>query len=104
MKKLMIAAAVAAIAGVASATYVYDFNATLKTTKARNGKVTTTINLGADATGTVFWYQDDSVTNFLDTTKTVGGATVPTISDANMATNKAAQDAEQPCWSPCWHR
>ena len=94
MKKLMIAAVVAAVAGGAFATdYVYDFSATLKTTKARSGKVTTTINLGADATGTMFWYEDPSVTNFLDTTKTVGGATVPTISDAQMATNKAAQDA-----------
>ena len=98
MKKLMIAAAVAAMAGGAfAAEYVYDFNATLKTTKARSGKVTTTVNLGADATGLNFWYNDPLVvTNasiVFDAFKTVGGTTVPTISDAQMATNTAAQEA-----------
>jgi hypothetical protein len=94
MKKLMLFAAVAAIAGGAFATeYVYDFTATLRTTKGRTGKETSTINLGADASGTVFWYQDPSVQAYLDATHDVGGQTVPTISEANMKTNTAAQAA-----------
>jgi hypothetical protein len=94
MKKLMLFAAVTAIAGGAfAAEYVYDFTATLKTTKGRTGKETSTINLGADASGTVFWYQDPSVQAYLDATHVVGGENVPTISAANMATNTAAQAA-----------
>lgn len=94
MKKLMLFAAVAAIAGGAfAAEYVYDFTATLKTTKGRTGKETSTINLGADASGTVFWYQHQSVQAYLDGTHNVGGQDVPTISEANMKTNTAAQAA-----------
>ena len=53
MKKLMIVAAIAAMAGgaIADTNTAYTFTATLKTTKGKSGKVTTTYNLGADATG-----------------------------------------------------
>lgn len=94
MKKLMIAAAVAAFAGGAfAANYVYDFSATLKTTKGKSGKSPITVQLGVDATGTNFWYTDSTITNFLDDTKKIGGVYVPTISDAQMKTNLAAQAA-----------
>ena len=83
MKKLMIAAAVAAMAGGAfAAEYVYDFNATLKTTSSRMGKVTLKVDLGTDSTGTNFWYNDSAITQYLDSVKKVGGVVVPTISDA----------------------
>ena len=95
MKKLMIVAAVAAMAGGAFADTAYTFSATLKTTKGKSGKVTSTYNLGADAAG-AFWYDDATVqalraadTNHVYfTTKKVGGRTVPAL------TSKAKKDAD----------
>ena len=64
MKKLMIVAAVAAMAGAAVAEegavkeYVYDFTASVKSTGGKQGKditTTYTVNLGRDATGTWWW-------------------------------------------------
>ena len=100
MKKLMLFAAVTAIAGGAfAAEYVYDFTATLKTTKGRTGKETSTINLGADASGTKFWYEDDSVKPYLDADHDVGGGVkVPTISEATMKNNTNAQNAVKALW------
>jgi len=61
MKKLIIAAAMAVVAGGAFALDGYDFTATLKTTKGKqSGNQTTTYNLGMDANG-VFWYLDTTV-------------------------------------------
>lgn len=64
----------------------YTFNASLKTTVGKSGKVTTTYNLGEDAQG-VFWYADQTVTNLMTnmptyfTTKRVGGRTIPALSN-----------------------
>ena len=86
MKKLMIAAALAAMVGGAYADTAYTFNASLKTTVGRSGKVTSTYNLGEDAQG-VFWYADQTVTNLMAaqatyfTTKRVGGRTIPALSN-----------------------
>lgn len=86
MKKLMIAAALAAMVGGAYADTAYTFNASLKTTVGKSGKVTTTYNLGEDAGG-VFWYADSTVTNLMATqatyftTKRVGGRTIPALSN-----------------------
>ncbi len=86
MKKLMIAAALAAMVGGAYADTAYTFNASLKTTVGKSGKVTTTYNLGEDAGG-VFWYADSTVTNLMVTmptyftTKRVGGRTIPALSN-----------------------
>jgi len=73
MKKLMIAAAVAAMIGGAQADMVYDFSATLKTTKAKAGSATTkTIQVGRERTAGQWWYEDTTVftpsakTGFLD--------------------------------------
>ena len=56
MKKLMIAAAAAAMIGGAFAEG-YDFTASVKTTKGKYGsqKTTYTVNLGVDDTGTYWW-------------------------------------------------
>lgn len=56
MKKLMIAAALAAMIGGAFAEG-YDFTASVKTTKGKYGsqKTTYTVNLGVDDTGTYWW-------------------------------------------------
>ena len=94
MKKLIIAAAVAVVAGGAFALDGYDFTATLKTTKGKSGKDTVTINLGADASGQVFWYQEPTLASWFAnpeyaTTKTVGGFTVPTLKK-----DKVASDAD----------
>ena len=81
MKKLMLFAAVAAIAGGAFAEG-YDFTATLKTTKGKVGRnATQTYNLGVDATG-AFWYNDAdyaalNVSN--QTTKSLLGHTIPAL-------------------------
>lgn len=93
MKKLMIAAALAAMVGGAFADTAYTFSASVKTTVGKAGKTTTTYNLGVDAAGTEFWYQnaavqalitaDSAITNPKDryfTTKRVGGTTVPALS------------------------
>ena len=95
MKKLMIVAAIAAMAGGAIADTAYTFSATLKTTKGKSGKTTATYYLGEDAAG-VFWYDDATVqalraadTNGVYfTTKKVGGRTVPAL------TAKAKKDTD----------
>ena len=56
MKKLMIAAAAAAMISGAFAEG-YDFTASVKTTKGKYGKITYTVNVGTDETGT-FWWDD----------------------------------------------
>ena len=88
MKKLMIVAAIAAMAGgaIADTNTAYTFTATLKTTKGKSGKVTTTYNLGADATGE-FWYSNRVVSalitadtnNMYFTDKKVGGRPVKAL-------------------------
>ncbi len=93
MKKLMIAAALAAMVGGAFADTAYTFSASVKTTVGKSGKTTTTYNLGANAAGDEFWYQnaavqalitaDSAITKVQDryfTTKRVGGTTVPALS------------------------
>ena len=85
MKKLMIVAAVAAMAGGAFAYDGYNFTATLKTTQGRKGTdVITTLNLGKS--GSTFWYQDAeyvAITNIASeawyATKDIQGSTVPTV-------------------------
>jgi len=64
MKKLMIAAAAAAmIGGVQATELAYDYTATLKTTVGKGGSTTTTTcNLGQNQTGTAFWYDDPTIT------------------------------------------
>ena len=58
MKKLMIAAAVAAMIGGAYADLAYDFSASVKTTKAKAGSSTTkTIQVGQDRSDN-WWYED----------------------------------------------
>ena len=57
MKKLMIAAAVAALVGGAFADTAYTFTASVKTTVGKAGKTTTTYYLGMDDGG-AFWYND----------------------------------------------
>lgn len=73
MKKLIIVAAVAAIAGTAGAVAGYDqlYQATfnLKTTVGKTGNAT--INLGKNAAGK-FWYSDTTLNTWLDNTKPVG--------------------------------
>jgi len=65
MKKLMIAAAIAAMIGAAEAysgDCAYDFAATLKTTVAKEGKGSTdkyVVNLGKDSQGD-WWYNDSA--------------------------------------------
>lgn len=94
MKKLMIAAALAAMVGGAYADTAYTFNASLKTTVGKSGKVTTTYNLGEDAGG-VFWYDDTAVvtltTNAANaayfTTKKIGSKTVLALSSAAKKDN-----------------
>ena len=84
MKKLMIAAAVAVVAGGAFADDGYNFTATLKTTQGKKGTdIITTINLGKDVWGD-FWYMDAdyvTITNkgngYWFTTKTMTGASAP---------------------------
>ena len=87
MKKLMIVAAVAAIAGGALAYEGYNFQATLKTTQGRNGSATiTTLNLGQNLVGK-FWYEDDLYAAIIasnanwSATKMIAGASgpVPTV-------------------------
>lgn len=86
MKKLMIAAAAAAMVGGAYADTAYTFSASLKTTVGKSGKVTSTYNLGEDAQG-VFWYDDAAVTSLTNTTpsyfttKRVGGRTILALSN-----------------------
>jgi len=63
MKKLMIAAAAAAMIGGAYADLAYNFTANLKTTVGKGGKQgTVKVNLGMDDVGT-FWYEDAAVTD-----------------------------------------
>ena len=95
MKKLIAIAAVVAAGSVFGQWYVYDFNATLKTTKAKSGSVT--VNLGKDASG-AFWYNDPAVTNYtknadtnISSTKNINGIDVPTINPSFLATNLEAQ-------------
>ena len=92
MKKLMIAAVAAVVAGsMFAAPYVYDFDATVKTTQGRAGVVT--VNLGMNAAGTQFWYQDPAVAGFMDTTKNINGVAVPTIKAETVNGNPAIQAA-----------
>jgi hypothetical protein len=88
MKKLIAIAAVVVAGGVFAANYVYDFDATLKTTKGKYGSAT--INLGVDATGTNFWYNDTAVAPFTNDVKNVGGYSVPTIKTPLSAAAQAA--------------
>ena len=109
MKKLMIAAAAAAMIGsvwtAAGDALVYQATYNLKTTVGKASKAgKTTVNLGKDNTDT-FWYQDAAVSAFfttndtgiviLDTTnfvlKAVGGTKVPTLTKAGQA-NTALTD------------
>ena len=86
MKKLMIAAALAAMVGGAYADTAYTFSASLKTTVGKSGKVTSTYNLGEDAQG-AFWYEDQGVMTLVAampsyfTNKRVGGRTIPALSN-----------------------
>ena len=59
MKKLMIAAAAAAMVSGVFAVPTYDFSANVKTTTAKYGKQTTTytVNVGLNAAG-VYWWDD----------------------------------------------
>ena len=103
MKKLMIVAAVAAMVGGAFADTAYTFSATLKTTKGKSGKVTSTYNLGMNPADGKFWYEDTAAAALIAdeeantqlaakdryfTTKKVGGRTVPAL------TAKAKKDAD----------
>ena len=56
MKKIMIAAAAAAMISGAFAEG-YDFTASVKTTKGKYGKITYTVNVGQDENG-VYWWDD----------------------------------------------
>ena len=61
MKKLMIAAAAAALVGGAfAADTAYTFTASVKTTVGKAGKTTSTYNLGKSIDGK-FWYEDATV-------------------------------------------
>ena len=61
MKKLMIAAAAAALVGGAfAADTAYTFTASVKTTVGKAGKTTSTYNLGKSIDGK-FWYEDAAV-------------------------------------------
>lgn len=88
MKKLIAIAAVVVAGGVFAANYVYDFDATLKTTKGRYGS--SQLNLGVDATGTNFWYRDAAVTQYLNTTVSKGGKAIPSIKAPLSAEAQAA--------------
>ncbi len=76
MKKLMIAAAAAAmIGGAYAAEYVYDVSASLKTTVGAQGKgATLKYNLGKSATD-YFWYEDSIFTDSTNLTWDVDGNT-----------------------------
>ena len=88
MKKLIAIAAVVVAGSVFAANYVYDFDATLKTTKGKYGS--SSINLGVDATGTNFWYRDVLITQYIDSVHTVGGRTIPWIKPPLSAAAEAA--------------
>lgn len=62
MKKLMIAVAAAALVGGVKADFAYDFTASVKTTKAKQGSSTYTCRLAQDASGN-WWYQDGVFAN-----------------------------------------
>jgi hypothetical protein len=106
MKKLMILAAVAAIAGGAFADVGYNFSATLKTTKGRLGKdVITTLNLGQNAL-LGFWYQDHryaEITNILDgawyDTKVIQGRTIPTVAKATDSAGETYSKTGKYLWA-----
>jgi hypothetical protein len=83
MKKIMIVAAIAAIAGGAFAEG-YNFSATLKTTQGRKGTdAITTLNLGK--LGSTFWYEDALYADITQSntawqaTKLIDGVSVPTV-------------------------
>lgn len=94
MKKLMIVAAIAAMAGGAIADTAYTFSATLKTTKGKSGKTTATYYLGENADG-AFWYDDAAVVALTNnaanaayfTTKKIGRKTVLALSSAAKKDN-----------------
>lgn len=73
MKKLIIVAAIAAVAGIAEAVpgapQMYQATFNLKTTVGKSGMAT--INLGKNAAG-VFYYQDNQLNTWLDNTKAPG--------------------------------
>jgi len=89
MKKLMIAAAAAAMIGGAYAELAYDYTANLKTTDGKkSGKVNNSFDLGWDGIDT-FWYADAQVVQLILADqngeyfkmKTVGGNQVPGLTD-----------------------
>ena len=95
MKKLMIAAAVAAMGVVTFADTAYTFTASLKTTKGKSGKETVTYNLGKCANGEQpewadgeFWYNTPEFAEAYDakpsyfSTKTIGKKVVPVLTSA----------------------
>lgn len=94
MKKLMIVAAIAAVAGGVFADTAYTFSATLKTTKGKSGKTTATYYLGENADG-AFWYDDTAVVALTNnaanaayfTTKKIGRKTVLALSSAAKKDN-----------------
>lgn len=92
MKKLMIAAAAAAmICGVEAVPLAYDFSATLKTTTGKAaGKSSSsyTVNLGMDDSGT-FWYEDKNIDAYQDAKNSrIWWGNVGVISNAVKYTTK----------------
>lgn len=111
MKKLMIAAAAAAMIGGVEAVNLTDwsaagtaYNATinLKTTVGKTKNATTTYYLGKDRAGTAMWYEDASITNVIAqdlanttngfehkfTTKKIAGKPVPVLTSAGKKDDK----------------
>ena len=86
MKKLMIAAAAAALVGGAfAADTAYTFTASVKTTVGKAGKVTLTYNLGKNLEGTKFWYDDEGDID--------DDGAAPVTNRASIATLKAEKPA-----------
>lgn len=116
MKKLMIAAAAAAmVGGVQAAVAQYDFVANLRTTAGRAGVAQYTYeaaNLGTD--GQIMWYNDGALLRHVNTQvtpwawntpadypnlewatkKTLGGATIPTLGVSNPQKLLTAKEAK----------
>lgn len=102
MKKLMIAAAAAALVGGAFAEEktAYTFTASVKTTVGKAGKTTTYYYLGVNDDGDKFWYQDNAIAgtegaSYADgqmflmpryfAEKTINGRTIPCLSAEGKA-------------------
>jgi hypothetical protein len=97
MKKLIAIAAVVVAGSMFAQDFVYDFSATLKTTKGKKGSVT--VKLGKNDSGD-FWYNNPAVTNYtynantkISETKVIDGMPVPRIVAGFLATNEQAQIA-----------